>query len=390
MIGQRLFHAAGYNVPGAFDFDLGPGDLQLDPKATFKLYGVQKRPLTRARVESQLTGVARLPDGKLRVVAVPWVPGRVLGSLDMLGRRPGDPNDRIPHEHRRSLRASLILFAWINEVDPSSINTLDTYVEKDGRHFVRHYIFDFGATLGSATDETQAPQDGGMHLIEVGRTLGAIAALGFYQRPMQKHRDEWEALTSRYPSAGYYAAESFDPDAYRPNRKLPGHVRMTDRDAYWGAKLVTSFSDAQIAAIVATARYPEADAAYIAHALRVRRDIIGRRYLRRVAAVENPALSPDGTTVCFDDLAIARGYASPGEVRYHAEISDGLGRVLGVAEAPATGPRACLPVGGPGPGSGYRVVRVSTQLPKSKTASIHLRWRESEGRFAVVGLDREE
>ena len=31
----------------------------------------------------------------------------------------------------------------------------------------------------------------------------------------------------------------FDPDTFRTNRKLPSHMRLTDRDAYWGAKLVT-------------------------------------------------------------------------------------------------------------------------------------------------------
>ena len=85
-------------------------------------------------------------------------------------------------------------------------------------------------------------------------------------------------------------------------------MRLTARDAYWGAKLVTAFSDAQLAAVVASARLPARDAAYVERALRVRRDIIGRRYLRAVAAVENPTLSPDGDQVCFDDLAIDRGY----------------------------------------------------------------------------------
>ena len=150
IVGTRVFHAAGYNVPSNFVVDLGPGDLLLDPKATFRLYKVQKRPLTLDEVLLRLAGAARTAEGRLHGVAVSWLPGQILGAFDMQGRRADDPNDRIRHEDRRSLRASLLLAAWLAIVDAASaINTLDSYVEEDGRHFVRHYIIDFGAGLGS-------------------------------------------------------------------------------------------------------------------------------------------------------------------------------------------------------------------------------------------------
>ena len=61
MVGTRLFHAAGYNVPSNFVLDLGPGDLLLDPQATFSLYKVQKRPLTARRGAGAARGRARGP-----------------------------------------------------------------------------------------------------------------------------------------------------------------------------------------------------------------------------------------------------------------------------------------------------------------------------------------
>ncbi|HEX2657264.1 MAG TPA: hypothetical protein VHU40_03285, partial [Polyangia bacterium] len=118
MLGERIFHAAGYNVPGAFRLDLRREDLTLDPRATYRLYQVEKRPVTPERVDKVLAGVARGPDGRMRAVAIPWVQGQVLGGFDMIGRRPDDPNDRIPHQHRRSLRATWLLFSWICELDP--------------------------------------------------------------------------------------------------------------------------------------------------------------------------------------------------------------------------------------------------------------------------------
>jgi hypothetical protein len=399
LVGYRIFHAAGYNVPGAFHTDLRPQDFTLDPRATYKLRRVQKRPLTWEKVNLQLAGVARLPDGRIRAVAIPWMPGQLLGGFDMLGRRADDPNDRIPHQHRRSLRANWILFAWLSVLDPSSVNTMDAYVEEGGRKFVRHYHFDFGCAFGSGTSHVQSPHQEGEYPIEVGRTLRAFVSLGLYHRSFQDQRPEWERLVAQYPAIGFLPAEDFDPDAYRTNYKLPTHIRMTDRDAYWGTKVVTSFTDAQIDALVAVADLPSGDAHYVDHALKVRRDILGRRYLRAMAAVESPALSDDGARVCFQDLSIARGYAQPWEIRYKIDVTDGHGARLFEGEQMSSGSTTCVPVGGAGPGSGYRIVSVTTRLgggagapqkSTTKASRIHLRWRAGEGRFVVVGLERDE
>jgi hypothetical protein len=399
VVGNRIFHAAGYNVPNAFPVDLGPQDLVLDPEATYRLYRVQKRPLPAQRVQAILATAARDPAGRVRGVAVPWIPGQILGGFDMQGRRADDPNDRIPHQHRRSLRASWVLFAWLQVLDPSSINSLDSYVEEGGRRFVRHYFIDFGCAFGSATVGVKGPHQGGEHLIEVGRTLAALTSLGLYRRPFQDRRTEWERTVAAYPEVGWFVADGFDPDLYRSNRKVPSHVRRTDRDLYWGAKLVTSFTDQQIAAAVAQARFPGAAAAYVEHGLRVRRDIIGRRYLRAMTAVEAPVVGADGGSVCFQDLAIARGYAAAGEVRYSALVNDGRGTRLLAERRQAAGPRTCLPIAARPTGTGYRIIEVTARLDggagiasrdEAKATRIHLRWRSREQRFVVVGLERDE
>ena len=390
LIGTRVFHAIGYNVPSNFLLELGPDDLTVDPEATFKLYQVQKRPLTAEVVRQRLARAARTPDGKLRAVAVSWVPGEILGAFDMKSRRPDDPNDRIRHEERRSLRASWMLYAWLGVFDASAINTLDSYIEENGRHYVRHYLIDFGAGLGSATTDVKGPHEGGQHLVEIGRSLATVFSLGIYRRHYESWRDEWSTTVAVHPSVGWYPAESFDVESFRTNRKVPAHKRMTDRDAYWGAKLVTSFTDAQLAAIAEVARLDPSEGAYLVYALRARRDVIGRRYLTAVTAVESPVMITDagGTRVCFDDLAVARGYAQAPAVRYRVEITDDRGRRLGGMTAAAQGARSCLPVADAT--GGYRVIAISAALEsggkwrEAKTSRIHVR----DGR--VVGLERDE
>src|SRR5262249_34151811 len=57
VVGNRVFHAAGYNVPGAFVVELGAADLNVDPKATYLLYGTEKRALTPAVARRLLANV---------------------------------------------------------------------------------------------------------------------------------------------------------------------------------------------------------------------------------------------------------------------------------------------------------------------------------------------
>ena len=389
--GTRLYHAAGYNVPANFLLELGPDDLVVDPNATFKLYDVRKRALTADIVRERLALAARNPDGRIRAVAVSWLPGKVLGAFDMKGRRTDDPNDRIGHEQRRSLRASWLLAAWLAIFDSSAINTLDAYVEENGRHFVRHYIIDFGAGLGSATNDVKGPNDGGQHVVEFGRTLASALSLGIYQRHYQGERPDWTNVVSAHPALGWFPAEEFDVEAFRTNRKVPAHKRMDDRDAYWGAKLVTSFNDAQLTAVAAAARLDPGEAAYLVKALAARRDIIGRRYLAAMTAVEAPSVSGDdsGARLCFDDLAVTRGYAEASRVRYHVATGDDRGRRLGETTVAAQGTRSCVPV--PDVSAGYRVIAISAELAqangewrRAKTTRVHVR----NGR--VVGLERDE
>src|SRR5262245_31836693 len=44
LIGNAVFHAAGYNVPGAYLLEVDPSTLSIDPRATYLVYNVQHRP----------------------------------------------------------------------------------------------------------------------------------------------------------------------------------------------------------------------------------------------------------------------------------------------------------------------------------------------------------
>jgi hypothetical protein len=81
---------------------------------------------------------------------------------------------------------------------------------------------------------------------------------------------------------------------------------MTDRDAYWGAKIVASFSDAQIAAAVDAAKYEDPRAReYLVRSLIARRDKIARHWFGRVAPLDFFRIQDGGLR--FQDLAVDIG-----------------------------------------------------------------------------------
>ncbi len=391
MVATRFFWAAGYNVPGAFLVSLERGDLLVAPGATWSPHGYDEEPLDAKAATRVLDGAAREVDGRLRGVAVPWIEGEILGPFAMRGTRDGDPNDRIRHERRRSLRASLLLYAWLNIEDAGSQNTLDAVVDGRGGRHVRHWLIDFGDAFGSATVDVKPPHKGGERLFEPARMLGALFTLGLWHRPWQGERSEWRRAVAAHPSIGWFPGEGWVPSDFRTGRNLSPHAAMTDRDAYWGAKVVTSFTDAHIRAALDGSGYEPEAARLLAQALAARRDAIGREYLTRVTAVEEPTISSDGRTACFRDLAVERKAAPAGRVVYDVDTRDGEGRSLGGKRWRAHGSRACVEVAG-GPGDRYRIVSITAELPgrRAKAARVHVRWRAEERRFVVVGLERDE
>src|SRR5678815_5465578 len=83
-----------------------------------------RTPFTRDDIDSILENVARRPDGTYRVVAGRLLPGKILGNFRYEGTRPDDPNDVVPHERRRELRALRVFGAWTNLTDLKSKNTI--------------------------------------------------------------------------------------------------------------------------------------------------------------------------------------------------------------------------------------------------------------------------
>ena len=142
----------------------------------------------RADLEAVFERAARNADGTYRVAAARQLPGKILGGFRYEGTRPDDPNDIVPHEHRRELRALRVFGAWTNLTDMKAGNTLDTLVTENGRGVVKHYLQDVGSTFGMGANGPHDWDEGWEYFYQGDTTRKRLLSFGFALSPWQTAR----------------------------------------------------------------------------------------------------------------------------------------------------------------------------------------------------------
>ena len=381
VVASRLLHAAGYNVPENHITWVDPERLRSGVEAVHEQGTPDKRrPLRQAGLtESLLADLVRrvTPHGehRVRALASRFLDGRILGPFPYVGTRADDANDRYPHEHRRELRGLYVLASWINHADMKEENTLDVYDPE--RRVVVHYLIDFGASLGSNSTHPSNPRRGQANSFDLGDAFVRLATFGLYVFDYER-----APSTVAHPAVGYLGNELFDPGAWKPMYPAPPFDRCTPRDAFWGARLVTSFTDAQIEAAVDAARYPPPAARALRDFLRERRDRIGRYWFARTNPLDGFGLVDD--TLTFTDLAVARGYASATGAVYTVEVRTASGESLfaGIVDEPR------LALSPDWRRAGELVVSLQPQRPGHRGKALRLEVASRDGGWQLRALRR--
>ncbi len=321
IISTKFFYAMGFNVPENYIVYFDPSILRVGATAKVKNEDGKTRRMNDDDLKNILTKIPYERDGAVRCVASKFLPGIPLGPLNFNGRRRDDPNDRISHEHRRELRSLQVIGAWLNDTDRRAANSLDMFVEESSNAgYVKHYIIDFGFTLGNKLHQLHLSKYGNEYILDLRNTFRSYFSLGFYDK-------EWLGKAKIiYPSIGYYESEYFDPLSWVPSYPNPAMENRTVRDGFWAAKFIASVTDAHINAVVETAEYTDPDAKeYMNKILRERRDKIGRYWYGKVNAIDLFRVESEGRSNAifyFQDLAIEAGYETRSSSRYEIIIKN--------------------------------------------------------------------
>lgn len=306
MTARTLVHAAGYNVADNQPVRFRRTDLTIDGDL---FRGTQGEHLTEADLDRILSSGAVFSDSAYSGFASLFLPGHVLGSPSMRRSRPGDSNDWYRHTNRRELRGLYVLCSWIGDWDMKDHQFLDTFAARsDSLGHVEHYLLDVGSSFGAQANGPKALWQGYENTVDLGWISRRFVALGFAVEPWRRAHEN-----SGIPSVGNFESRVFHPGRFATEQGQAAFREMTDADAYWGAKIVASFSDAQIAAAVGAAQYEDPRASeFLKNSLIQRRDAIARYWFARVAPLD--FFWVEGGVLRFHDLAAeiglcgARGY----------------------------------------------------------------------------------
>ncbi|MFN7993210.1 MAG: hypothetical protein U0Q18_06400 [Bryobacteraceae bacterium] len=188
VIGSKFFYALGFNVPENHIVYFTRSQLRLTPQSRFKNFYGHEREMTERDLTDQLAKTPRDREGRYRAMASFFIPGDILGPFRFTGTRADDPNDIVRHENRRELRGLYAMAAWLNHTDIKSGNTLDSLVNEAGGRFIRHYLVDFGAIMGSASVSAKEAADGQLYMFDLKPAAVQFLTLGLYLRHWDVYR----------------------------------------------------------------------------------------------------------------------------------------------------------------------------------------------------------
>jgi hypothetical protein len=384
-VATKIFWALGYNQVETFLTTFDPKRVDFDPKATLRRPSGARTKFARDDMNAILERVARRRDGTYRVVAGRLIPGKILGHFLYEGTRPDDPNDVVPHEHRRELRALRAFGSWTNLTDLKASNTIDSLVTENGRTVVKHYLQDVGSTFGMCNDlhEWDLSYE---HFVQGDTTRRRLLSFGFALSP-------WQTVDYvEYPSIGKFEGDVFDPRKWRPQTPTTAYLEMRDDDAFWAARRVAAFTDELIRAAVHTGEYSDPVAEkYLADVLIKRRNKVVSVYLTAVNPIIDPRLDASGR-LTFANAAFEAGGAS-GSATYRASwfrFDNATGDTQPLSETQSATTTIEAPRGLPtAPGEFVAVdISVETEAHPAWRRPVRSYFRRAGANWALVGLER--
>jgi hypothetical protein len=312
VVATKIFHTLGYFQAENYITYLDPKMLVVGEQAKVDTPSGRVRAMKTGDIQKVLARADKRPDGKYRMLASRGIPGRIIGGFKYVGTRKDDPNDIVPHEHRRELRALKVFGAWTNLVDMKAGNTLDTVITENGRTFIRHYVQDVGSTFGTGALAPREWDEGYEYIFEKDKTLRRLVTLSFDLEP-------WQTIPyTEYASIGRFEGDYFKPEDWKPRIPTAALANARADDNFWAARRVMAFSDEMIRKIVKTGQYSDSAAEkHLADVLIKRRDKIGRTYLPAVNPLVDFRLDGSGA-LTFENAAVGAGFAQAPPSGYEA------------------------------------------------------------------------
>jgi hypothetical protein len=302
VLGSKFFYALGYFTPENYIVYFNREQLVVKPGTKWIDRRGVKRDLKQSDITRILEDLPCAPGGRFRAVASLYLAGKPLGPFRYHGLRTDDPNDIVPHEHRRDLRGLRVFAAWLNHTDTKSLNSLDMLVQDGGVSVIRHHLLDFSAAFGTDAFGPKSPRAGNVFMVDWPDMTKTFFSMGLYV-------PAWARADFKHVRAvGRIESDVFDPRTWKSHYYNPAFANCLPDDAFWAAKQVMVFTEPEIRALVSTAQYSDPEGAeYLIKVLIERQRKIGQWAFTHVLPLDNFRVESGRLT--FDDLAIKHGFS---------------------------------------------------------------------------------
>ncbi len=386
IVAAKLFWAVGYHTAEYHIGQLDPDNLVIGKDTRITPPGEMPRPMNLGDIVWLLSRADRDPDGTYRVILSKATPGRPVGRIKFHGTRADDPNDIVPHEHRRELRGYFVFAAWLNHVDAKGINSLASLVTENGRSFIRNYLLDFGSALGSAAVGPREGWEGYEALVEEPGEISKRALSFGFRIPVWRTQDFFES-----PSIGRLPRDhsKWYPEEWWPHITNAAFRHMRPDDTFWAAGKLAAITDEMIRAAVAEGKFGDQESeTFLATAIADRRVRILQTFLPKVNPIVDPALDRDGR-LSFRNLAVDMAVADRAPAYralwYTFDNQTDKATLAGTTEG--TQNSITMPAM---PQSEYVKVDVSAVGgPEAWTKPVSAYFRRNSGGWTLVGFERQ-
>ncbi len=334
MVASRAYYAAGYNVPQITLITVSPEQLAADSNSRFVDVSGFRRKLSKEKIDELILMLPWAEDGKFRACAVKTPAGEDKGPFNFQGRRKNAADDKWPHELLRQLRAVRVFASWLNDFEVRDGETRSFLVSENGKTVLKNYLWGFKGALGSDAAGAKPPMLGHEYFYDAGETTKAFLSLGFWEKPWQKRWSE-NAQTTQSSAVGYFDNKELRVNKFKTVLPQYAFKDITRADGFWAAKIIKSFSDEQIKALVAAGKYTDAaDADTIVKILIERRDLIVQYWFSRSAPLDSFEIKAGELT--FEDLERKYGFEDEGVYNVQITSSDKKAKVLSSLESKNT------------------------------------------------------
>lgn len=385
---QRLMWAVGYHVPEDTVVVFPRSQLVLADDASIPDVFGNKKPMTQMDLEERLAKIRVEPDGTIRGMVSKFVPGIPIGGFAMRGTRADDPNDTIPHQHRRELRGLAVFYSWLQCTDVKENNTMDVWEADpadENRHYVVHYLVDFGKSMGGNATLSRFYADGHAHVIDLVDIPLQILSFGLFKRAWEgTHDPDIEGV-------GMFDVEHYEPGAFVSHDPYTPFLEADASDGFWAAKILMRLSKAHIRAAVEQGKYNDPRAVeYLTETLVGRQRKAAAYWFQRVAPLDR--FRVEENRLCFTDLALHYQLGTgSGPTTYAAAGYDRDGAPTGwrASTSAGSGGEACLDGFSLADShDGYTMARIVLSRGKTyEPVMVHLA-RGPGGAPRIIGLRR--